>query len=95
MMAYTAILSSSCFQAENRGLDVSTHAEAIAIRLEIISIINEYLETNRGTVSDEAIAAVNHFLFNEARKTSLPPTSFLSEPSNPATPLTILVVLWG
>lgn len=71
MMAYTAILSSSCFQAENRGLDVSTHAEAIAIRLEIISIINEYLETNRGTVSDEAIAAVNHFLINEARK--IPP----------------------
>jgi hypothetical protein len=93
MMAYTAILSSSCFQAENRGLDVSTHAEAIAIKVEIISIINEYLETNSGTVSDEAIAAVNHFLINEARKT--PRTSFLSESSNSVTPLTVLVVLWG
>jgi hypothetical protein len=71
MMAYTAILFSSYFQAEIRGLDVSTHAEAIAIKVEIISIINEYLGTNRGTVSDEAIAAVNHFLITEARKNSL------------------------
>jgi hypothetical protein len=67
LLAYTAILSSSCFQAEGRGLDISKHAEAIAIKVEIISIINEYLKTNSGTVSDEAVAAVMHLLVNEAR----------------------------
>ena len=70
-MAYTAILSSSCYQAETRGLDVSKHAEAIAIRVKIISIINEYLRTNPRTVSDEAIAAVMHLLVNEASIYSL------------------------
>jgi hypothetical protein len=69
-MAYTAILSSSGYQAEARLLDVSTHVETIAIKVEIIKIINEYLKTSLGTVSDEAIAAVNHLLINEA---SCPP----------------------
>jgi hypothetical protein len=69
IMAYGAILSSSCFQAEARGLDVSTQVEAITIRLKILSVINEYLKTSRGTASDEAIAAVNHLLINEARLT--------------------------
>jgi hypothetical protein len=69
LMAYTAILSSSGYQAEVRGLDVSKHVETIAIKVEIIKIINDYLKTNRGTVSDEAIAAVKHFLINEASYT--------------------------
>jgi hypothetical protein len=79
LMAYTAILSSSGYQAEARGLDVSTHVEAIAIKVEIIKIINEYLKTSRGTVSDEAIAAVNHLLINEA--SFAPWTSPLDESS--------------
>lgn len=65
-MAYPAMLSASYFQAEARGLDVSTHVEAIAIKVKIISIINEYIKTNRGTISDEVIATVNHMLINEA-----------------------------
>jgi hypothetical protein len=69
-LAYTAILSSSGYQAEARLLDVSKHVETIAIKVEIIKIINEYLKTSRRTVSDEAIAAVNHLLINEA---SCPP----------------------
>jgi hypothetical protein len=47
--------------------------ETIAIKVEIIKIINEYLKTSLGTVSDEAIAAVNHLLTNEA--SCLPSTS--------------------
>ncbi|KAH8752443.1 hypothetical protein F5882DRAFT_524557 [Hyaloscypha sp. PMI_1271] len=64
-LAYTAILSSSGYQAEARLLDVSKHVETIAIKVEIIKIINEYLKTSRAAVSDEAIAAVNHLLTNE------------------------------
>lgn len=93
LMAYTAILSSSGFQAEARGLDISKHAETIAIRVEIITVINEYLKKNRGTVSDEAIAAVMHLLVNEA--IIIPCASFRSESTNLDTQLTILVVLWG
>jgi hypothetical protein len=91
-MAYTAILSSSGYQAETRGLDVSTHVESIAIKVEIIKIINEYLKTSRGTISDEAIAAVNHLLVNEASLLSY--TLFMGKSFNCDAQLTILVVLW-
>jgi hypothetical protein len=65
LMAYTAILSSSLYQAEARGLDVSKFPEAIAIRVKIILMVNEYLKTNAKAVSDEAISAVMHLLVNE------------------------------
>jgi hypothetical protein len=67
LMAYQAVLSSSCWQASHKGYDVSKHTESIAIKVEIISIMNEYLKANRGVVSDEVISAVNHFLVNEVR----------------------------
>jgi len=66
LMAYTAIISASAYQAEVRGLDVSNHAESIAIRVEIISIINERLTKNPLSVSDETISVVMHLLTHEA-----------------------------
>ncbi|RDW84843.1 hypothetical protein BP6252_02433 [Coleophoma cylindrospora] len=65
LIAYTGILTAAYFQATARREDIEKSSSIIETRLLIVSLINGYLKKCKRNISDEAVAAVMAFAYNE------------------------------